>query len=384
MAAVKKFAPIVNVVEQIGLDFLRGCIERRDSHIHKWSHLELLEIERTERWTMGVAALAGAVSGGILGAVEIWLFSGLMEDVATTHWRQMLPYWSIYLSIAVLATAAELLYLYWTLLRMVARISSIAGLCLSGEEIEQVIAIGLSRAALDLPNPRAPVYGIDPYARVPRWQQVAYAILYRVKVGLTSFILRVLLRRVLSRASLRFVIPLIAIPVFALWNAVVVRWIMREVRIRAAGPVAVQDLGDRISSAQAALSEKSRRLILETVGESIIRSQDAHPNYVILLTHLFEVLEISPDSLIIDWESSRASLGNIKRPEQDLLLITLIVATILNGRLRSAQKEFLDEVHRACGRSFQTEVLRPLRREFISGRGISDERLGAFDSVSAE
>jgi hypothetical protein len=90
-----------------------------------------------------VAALAGAVSGGILGAGEIWLFSGLMEGVVKIHWRQMLPYWSIYLSVVVVVTGAELLYLYWTLLRAVARISSIAGLCLSDEEIEQVMAIGL-------------------------------------------------------------------------------------------------------------------------------------------------------------------------------------------------------------------------------------------------
>jgi hypothetical protein len=371
----------VNFAERIGLDFLRKWVDRSDPHIHKWARSELAQIRRIERWTITVAALTGAISGSLLGTSEIWLSGAMVEDADATHLREQLPYWSIYLSLAVLVSGAVILFLYWLVLRMVARISWIAGLRLSAEEIEEAIALGLSRAALELPNPREPIYGIDPYARVARWKLVAYAILYRLKIGLTSFVLRVLLRRVLARAALRFYVPLVSIPVFAIWNALIISWVMREVRIRVAGPVAVQDLAELISAHKANLSEQSRRLMLETVGEAIIRGEDHHPNYVLLLERLSQDLGIPPESIAVNWNSSRHSLQNENGKAQDILLVTLTIATMLNGQLRRAQRELLAEAYAVCGRSFDLHGLAELRREFISGRGVSKENLKAVLSV---
>jgi hypothetical protein len=49
--------------ERIGLDVLRRRIDRKVSHIHKWSDVELAGIERIERRTKAVAALAGVIMG---------------------------------------------------------------------------------------------------------------------------------------------------------------------------------------------------------------------------------------------------------------------------------------------------------------------------------
>lgn len=87
-----------------------------------------------------------------------------------------------------------------------------------------------------------------------------------------------MLRRLLTRAALRFFIPLVAVPVYAAWNGVIARWVMREVRVRVAGPLAVQELSERILARRANLNEDARRLIMETVGEAILRGEDAHPN----------------------------------------------------------------------------------------------------------
>jgi hypothetical protein len=284
--------------------------------------------------------------------------------------------------LAALVSGAEIVFLYWLILRMVARISSVAGLCLSADEIDQVIARGLSRAALEIPNPRAPIYGIDPYTRVPRWKLIAYAALYRVKVGVTSFVVRVLLRRIIGRTGLRFFIPLVAVPVFAIWNGLVTRWVMREIRIRIAGPVLVQDLSDCVSESRPNLTDESRRLILHSAAESIIRGEDAHPNYSLLLTRLFQDLEISPESFEVDWDATRAGLKNLDGKAQDLLLIVLTAATILSSRLRKAQRDLLADAHALCDRPFQVEALLDLRRQFVSGQGLSKTHLKAICSLS--
>ena len=361
----------LNFVERIGLEVLRRQLGREDSHIHKWSQSELAEIQRIERRTKTVAAFAGATSGAILGLVEIWLGEAALDVTGATPWRQQLPYWSIYVSLTVLVSGAEVLYLYAYVLRAVARISSIAGLSLSVRDVEQLVARGLSRAALEIPNPRQPIHGIDPYARVPRWKLLGYAILYRIKVGATSFVLRVLLRRILSRTALRVFIPLVAIPVFAIWNALVARWVMREVRIRVAGPLVVQQLGARIAADRAKLEEESRQLIVEAVGELIMRGEDAHPNYALLLARLFEDLSIVPESVRIDWDSIRAGLVKLHPQAQDLLLTILTVAAILNSRLRKAQRDMLVEAFRLCGRPFSSQAVLGLRQEFINGQGLS-------------
>lgn len=372
----------LNFAERVGLGFLRRRIEGEDSQIRKWSRSELSEIQRIERRTIAVAALAGAISGTILAGAEIWLGGEMAEGAEAAHWREQLPFWSIYLTLAVVVSGAEILYLYWFVLRMVARIGSTAGLSLATEDIEEVIARGLSRAALELPNPRGPIFGIDPYARVPRWKLWAYAVLYRIKIGATSFVLRVFLRRLLARAALRFFIPLAAIPVYAIWNGMIARWVMREVRIRVAGPVVVQDLSERITAGRANLNEDARRLILETVGEAILRGEDAHPNYVLLLTRLFRDLAVSPESIRIDWSSSRAGVKNLNPKAQDMLLTTLTVAALVNSRIRRAQRNLLAEAHALSGRPFRLDAFEKLRREFLEGNGIGESTL--TEAVSAQ
>ena len=366
----------VTFAERIGLDVLRRRIDRKDSHIHKWSDVELAQVERIERRTKAVAALAGAISGAIIGAAEIWLGEGALDLTGAMPWRKQLPYLSIYVSLTVAVSGAEILYLYGYALEAVARISSLAGLSLSTREVEQLVARGLSRAAMELPNPRQPIHGIDPYARVPRWKLLAYAIVYRIKVGATSFFLRVLLRRILSRAAVRVFIPFVAIPVFAAWNALIARWVMREVRIRAAGPLVVQELGERLAAERPNLSEDSRLLIAQAVGEVIVRGEDAHPNYALLLVRLFEDLEISPELVRVDWQSSRTHLQKLEPKAQDVLLLILTVAVILNSRLRRAQRDLLVEAYSLCGRPFRFEAVLEVRREFINGQGLRYERRG--------
>ena len=384
MDPVRQYAPNPNVVERLSLNFLRGRIDREQSHIHRWSQCELAQIKRIERSAIGLAALAGAVSGGILGGVEMGLDRWLLGGVEAMSGGQLLTYWSIYIGLAVLISGAEVLYLYWNVLREVARISSIAGLRLSSADIEEVMARGLSRAALELPNPQAPVYGIDPYVRVPRWRLLTYTLLYRLKIGATSFILRVLLRRVLARSALRVFIPLIGIPVYAVWNSVITRWVMRESRIRAACPLVAQELGEWIAAERTYLNEESRWLILRGVGEAIIRSEDAHPNFVLLLARLFRELDIPPHSLQIDWQSDRIRLKELDPRAQNVLLSSLTLAVMIDGRVRKAEKDFLQEAHVRCGRSFRAEALSELQGEFFNGQGISEKYMRAVGARSED
>ena len=374
MDPARQYASELNVVERLGLDFLQRRIDRREPRIRRWSPGEVAEVRRIERRLIGLAALSGAVVGGVLGFLEIGFRTWMLEEGAASGWREQIPYWTAYMAVTVLVSGVEILYLYWLVLRSVARIGSIAGLSLSTGDIEHVIGVGLSRAALDLPNPYGPIYGIDPYARTSRWKLTAYSVLYRLKVGVTSFLFRVVLRRVLARAAVRFVIPLAAIPAFAVWNGLIIRWILREARIRAAAPVAIEELAERMTADKASLTEGGRELLLASLAEAIVRSQDAHPNFVLLLMRLCRDLEISPESARGDWESTRHALGNADPETQDVVLASLTLAAMLDGAPRRAQRSFLEEAHELCGRPFEAEALGAAHRCFIEGQGLEGLR----------
>jgi hypothetical protein len=372
MDPVKQYEAEPTYFEQFGLKWLRRMTRNTDLPLHHLNPADLAEIRTRERWTIGWACLAGAISGGILGTSELVVRSQLGEEFKLANWEQQLPYWGVYLGVALLVSGIEILFLYWNILRAVSHASSIAGVRLSGSELEEVMARGLSRAALELPNPREPLYGIDAYARISRIQLVASTVLYRVKVGATSFLFRVLLRRVLARAAFRFFIPFAAIGVFAVWNGLITWWVLLEARTRCVGPVAVQDWREQLRSMQADLGSSARTRILEIVAEAIIRSGDAHPNFVLLMHDLFEVLEFSPKPVEqVDWNTTRSNLHELSDREKDAVLGTLLLTAMLDGRISKGEIQFLEDAHQACDRSFQRGILSQRHQDLLQGRGFN-------------
>jgi hypothetical protein len=362
-----------NIIERSAVDLVMRHGGEDEPHPQRWSDDDLGEIHAIERNGIMVAAAAGATSGALIGIVEIIYRDELSLDSAS-DWIDNWQIWALYFGVAAVVSGIEILLLYWWVLRRAARVGSVAGLGLSKHEFEKVIALGLSRAALEMPNPRTSIYGIDPYAQVPRWQLVAYAVLYRLKIGATSFILRIAMRRLLARAAVRVFIPLVSIPVFAVWNAVVIGWVMRSIQIRAAGPRSVDEIGAWLEDAGDALDRQSRELIVQAVAESIVRARDAHPNFVLLLSRLLRDFGLE-DQLERDWSGACERIAALDAPAQELLLRTTIAATVLNGRIRQRQRELLRELHARCGVEYHDDELEALRKEFVRGQGVVEEKL---------
>jgi hypothetical protein len=82
-----------------------------------------------------------------------------------------------------------------------------------------------------------------------------------------------------------------------------------------------------------------------------------------------------PESVRIDWDSSRSDLAKLHPQAQDLLLTNLTVAAILNSRLRRSQRDMLAEAFSLCGRPFRPQAVLDLRREFVNGEGLSERQL---------
>lgn len=355
----------LNVVERTGLAFLRRGCRREDNEIRPWTDAARTRIRRLQIRAIALCALAGAVSAALIGAADLWLQSALVRggEPSLLAPGDDPAYWAAYGGIALLLSLLEILAMYWVLLRSVAGIADAAGLSFSDAEAEDVLTTGLSRAALDIPNPRRALHGLDPYARTSRLTLLAYAALYRIKVGATSFIVRILARRVLARSSLRVLLPFAAVPVFAGWNALIAWWVIREARVRAAGPLAVREAVAALRRAD--LDADGRRLALDAVAELVVTAADAHPNYDLLLARLRDALDFEPQ--VPDWPDVRARLARADAATQREVLALMTTTAALRGRSRRRQRHVLASAYAACDTAMD-DALRRAQRRIAEGR----------------
>jgi hypothetical protein len=367
--ASQQYSPNPSFMERKAGKYLRSARNKNSPRAGRDSlgSDDLAAVHRVRRAAVGWAVVSGIVSGIIIGGTEMYLRLVMLDDPDLSQWRDDLPVWAAFYIFVGVLTIVEIMFLYWNSLRAVARVGEITRVEFGGDSHSEVLVKGLARSALEMPNPQQKIYGIDPYAFLSGWRLLIQNILYKVKVGATSFIIRVLMRRFFTRAALRAYIPLLAIPLYAGWNAFITWRVLNEAWLRAIGPYAVDWIHSCLSKAKESKNERESELIQHGIGEMIRRSGDAHPNYVLLLARLFPELETSGE-LQVDWAGRREILHTLDEDGKSRLLSVLVMTSMVAGKPRKAQREFLRNVHSDCGREYRDESVDALRKELMRGR----------------
>ncbi len=325
------------------------------------------------------SCLAGAISAAIAAAAEVWL-APPVPDGASLFSDESLRFWLIVGGATAIAAVLEILYLYWDILRSVHELSNVTGLRLFGKdrkEEDRKIAEALARAALELPNPLDLHVKINPRREASKWRLVLASLVYKVKVGVSNFVIKMLVRRILGRVFVRSLvnslIPFAAVPITAAWNGIVTWLVLREARLRAMGPSAAQELVSVVFADAPVLSDAGRLAAVRAVAAAIVRTQDLHPNLVALL---FEVQRKAGDTGAAELDDPGEFLRSLKAlapGEQRLALQTLVVACIVDGRVTSREKQLVTEAYAALGKSVDFAPIFKLKREFVAGNGVADD-----------
>lgn len=347
-----------NIMERKAAGYLESRLTARDRG--RAGAPDLAAIRAIEKRVILWSIVSGTMSGAIIGGFEIFVRQGLLNGADDLDWQTLWPYWLGLYAVIGVVSAIEILFLYWNALAGIARVATAAGL--PGEA--QPIVAGLARAALEFPNPEQRVHGIDPYARVPGWRRTLANLAYRAKVGLSSFVLRMLLRRIVGRALIRGVIPLLALPLFAAWNAFITWRVMREARIRALGPGMVETLAEALASARD--PEATASILMHGVAELIQRGADAHPNVVLLMSRLAEQAGDPDLDIKLDWQRARERLRELEEDDRRRALKVLTRATVIGSGVRTSQRQLLEDAHEAAGQRFDEQALVRARRRFLT------------------
>ena len=373
-------------LERVGVRYLERAARAAppvaaSDAIHVLNADERRALRRIERGAVLRAAAAGglsAFSSALADALAQPLL-GADPDVATHE--QLLAFWAVVGGVTVVAAICEIGFLYWDALRTVHRLAHAAGLELVGgleHDDARAVATALARAALELPNPPRRLFGVDPRRESSRLTIVLAALLYKAKVGLTNFLLKALIRRMLSRAAVRVYLAFVAVPVTALWNGLVSWRVVREARIRVMGPSAAREMIDGIFAGAAPLSDAGRLGVLRAVASSIVRTEDLHPNLVALLREVRARVGEHEGAVVDDTRLFLGELGALEPDEQRLVLRVLSVAAIIDGRLTRKERALVRDALTACGRMPDDAPVRALARAFVSGDDIGVERIRAL------
>lgn len=352
--------------------------------VHLLNPDERRALNAVQRGAIFRSCLAGAISATIAAVAEVWATPMVPEGAALLS-AENIQFWLIVGGATGVAAVLEILFLYWDILRSVHELSNVTGLQLFGKDVkdsDRQIAEALARAALELPNPIDLHARINPRREASKWRLVAASLIYKLKVGVSNFLIKMLVRRILGRVFVRSlvnsVIPFAAVPITAAWNGVVTWLVLREARLRAMGPSAAQELVTVVFSDAPVLSEAGRLAAVRAVAAAIVRTQDLHPNLVALLGEVQRKAGDTGNAELDDPGEFLRSLKALGPGEQRLALQTLVVACIVDGRITAREKRLLSEAYAAAAKPLDFGPVNRLRREFVAGNGVADDAVRAL------
>lgn len=341
--------------------------------LHVLNEAERARLRRVQWGAVARAALAGALSGAVCAAAEFY---------ADAHFEgNAIVYWSVVGGATVVAATLEIAFIYWDTLRSVHELARVAGIELFGpdrESSDDALVDSLARAALELPNPVDVGVGVNPHREVKKWRLVVASLAYKAKVGVTNFVVKLLIRRVASRAALRGLLPLVGIPVTAFWNGVVTWLVLKEARIRALGPSAVEEMVKEIFSDAPRMSDAGRLSAVRAVAAAIVRTRDLHPNLVRLLSVVSRYAGDTGKNELDDVGLFLETLKSLEAGERRVSLQLLAVACIIDGRLSDRERLLWKDSLVASGQAVAFEQLEALRLAFVRGDEGTEKTLRAI------
>jgi hypothetical protein len=356
-AEFKKITQLPSVLERFAISALvRRSLELRPvpdrrppPHLDPKIHRDLVRIERR---AILRAAAAGALSATLASLAEL---SGRT--------------WVLVL-VTIAATGLEIAFLYWDALRAVHLLAERAGLHLApnnDEDGPSTVTLSLARAAMELPDPAKGPLDINALRGASKFRLVLEAVLYKAKIGLTNFLVRLLIRRLVGRATVRYLLVFMAVPITALWNGIVCWLILRQARFRVIGPSAVEETLNRLVSETQSRPRPFAEALVRAAAATAVSKRRLHPNLVLLLEGLHERTGRIPVPEADDPARLLAALRALGPDERKRVLRILALALVLDGGVTKDEQRFWIRCLEVSGCAFPGDYVENLRHAFVRG-----------------
>jgi hypothetical protein len=205
----------------------------------------------------------------------------------------------------------------------------------------------LSRAALEIQDPELHILGIDPFKRVSKKNLLLLGLLYKCKIILTNFIAKWLLLHTVGPTIGGISINYIALPVECFWNAVVLRRVVKEARLRLFGFALCNEVADHILRDKTlhGLSEIARTGCMRAIGNAVVLARNYHPNMIVLALRFQHLLHLHKDHRYDDWDLFLQTLQAVSERERFFLLNLFTLAVAFDGRISRIEANNLKDAY---------------------------------------
>ena len=193
----------------------------------------------------------------------------------------------------------------------------------------------LSRAALEIQDPELHILGIDPFKRVSKKNLLLLGLLYKCKIILTNLVAKWLLLHMVGPTIGGISINYIALPVECFWNALVIRRVVKEARLRLFGFALCNHVADHVleEGILHGLSESAKIGALRAIGNAVVLARNYHPNMIVLLLRWQHLLHLHKDHQYDDWDLFLEALRTVSTKERWFLLNLFTIAAAFDGRI---------------------------------------------------
>ncbi|MFN8353081.1 MAG: hypothetical protein U0Y10_01430 [Spirosomataceae bacterium] len=212
-------------------------------------------------------------------------------------------------------------------------------------------------------------YGIDPYQGLSKQAIFLMGALFSLKAALSNVAVKLLLSRLLGRYAVREVLDLAGIPIFAFWNAVAVRVVLREARVVIMGQNLIERLLQRIP-ADLHLSETDHELLYDTLQFIAISKRDYHRNHYYLTYRILEQYQIAPKQKHVLSDDYFDHLHQAPPAVANLCKMLILTGFMLDGSLSTRERNRLQLLHRRQVLDETFAQLRKWTHNFFNGKGI--------------
>jgi hypothetical protein len=205
----------------------------------------------------------------------------------------------------------------------------------------------LSRAALEIQDPEMHILGIDPFKRVSKKNLLLLGLLYKCKIILTNLVAKWLLLHTVGPTIAGISINYIALPVECFWNALVIRRVVKEARLRLFGFALCNHVADHILEERIlhGLSENAKIGCLRAIGNAVVLARNYHPNMIVLLLRFQHLLHLNKDHHYDDWDLFLKALRTASEKERYFLLNLFTIAIAFDGRISSIEAKNMKDAY---------------------------------------
>jgi hypothetical protein len=216
-------------------------------------------------------------------------------------------------------------------------------------------------------------FGIDPYQGMKISQVWMINLFIALKATLSNMVVKILVRRVLGRYAVREVLDLLGIPIFAFWNIMATRNILREARVMIMGQNLIDFIVPTFEKIALKIKDvpETKPLIYDTLQFIAVSKRDYHANHAYLTAKILPIFGIAIEEKHLIPNDYDLRLAAAEPTLKRFCQLLIIIGLLLDGQISWRERQRINTFHKNSIIELSVNELIALKNDFLEGSGIT-------------